>query len=64
MRIANLWFIVPYTLGCPPLPVTVTNEGLGCDFLLKMVHNPGGDWNPGQGGTTQLIPKTGPWQIW
>ena len=24
-------------------PVTVANEGLGWDSLLKMVHNPGGD---------------------
>ena len=27
-------------------PETVTNKGLGWDSLLKMVHNPGGDWNP------------------
>ena len=32
-----------------PLPATVTNEGLGWDSLLRMFHNPGGDWNPGQG---------------
>ena len=32
-----------------PLPVTVANEGLGWDPLLKMVHNPGGDWHPGRG---------------
>ena len=31
-----------------PLPrIPVTNEGLGWDALLKMVHNPGGDWHPG-----------------
>ena len=30
-------------------PVTVGNEGLGRDPLLKMVHNPGGDWHPGWG---------------
>ncbi len=36
-------------LGCPPLPVTVATEGLGWDPLLKMIHNPGGDWNPGRG---------------
>ena len=30
-------------LGCGPLPVTVASEGLVRDFLLKMVHNPGGD---------------------
>ena len=29
----------------------VTNEGLGWDSLLKMVHNPGADWNPWWGGT-------------
>ena len=27
----------------------VINEGLGWDSLLKMVHNPGGDWHPGWG---------------
>ena len=27
----------------------MANEGLGWDSLLKMVHNPGGDWNPGWG---------------
>ena len=27
----------------------MANEGLGWDSLLKMVHNPGGDWNPGRG---------------
>ena len=37
----NLWFT--------PHPVTVTNEGLFRDSLLKMVHNPGGDWHPGWG---------------
>ena len=29
----------------------VTNEGLGWDSLLKMVHHPGGDWHPGWGGS-------------
>ena len=32
-----------------PHPVTVANEGFGWDSLLKMVHNPGGDWHPGWG---------------
>ena len=27
----------------------MANEGLGWESLLKMVHNPGGDWNPGWG---------------
>ena len=27
----------------------MANEGLGRDSLLKMVHNPGGDWHPGWG---------------
>ena len=27
----------------------MANEGLGWDSLLKMVHNPGGDWHPGWG---------------
>ena len=39
-----------YTLGCGPPPrMPVTNEGLAWDSLLKMVHNPGGDWNRGWG---------------
>ena len=33
----------------PPPRMPVTNEGLGWDSLLKMVHNPGADWNPGWG---------------
>ena len=33
----------------PPPSMPVANEGLGWDSLLKMVHNPGGDWNPGRG---------------
>ena len=34
-------------LGYGPLTVTVVNEGLGWDPLLKMFHNPGGDsWGP------------------
>ena len=37
------------SFGLPPLPVTVANEGLVRDPLLKMFHNPGGDWNPGRG---------------
>ena len=37
------------SLGLSPFPVTVANEGLGWDSLLKMVHNPGGDWQPGKG---------------
>ena len=37
------------SLGLSPLPVTVANEGLGWDSLLTMVHDPGGDWNPGKG---------------
>ena len=33
----------------------MANEGLGWDFLLKMVHNPGGDWNPGWGVDLSFI---------
>ena len=44
-------------LGLTPRPVTVANEGLVRDTLLKMVHNPGGDWHPWAGGTTQGIPN-------
>ena len=42
-------YIYPYHISkfiylrSTPHPVTVTNEGLGWDSLLKMVHNPGGD---------------------
>ena len=36
-------------LSPPKKGITVTDEGLGCDFLLKMVQNPGGHWNPGWG---------------
>ncbi len=32
-----------------PPPSNSGNEGLGWDSLLKMFHNPGGDWNPGRG---------------
>ncbi len=39
----------PQQFGLSPLPVIVANEGLGWDSRLKMVHNPGGDWNPGRG---------------
>ena len=41
-------------LGCGPLTVTVGNEGLGWDSLLKMVHNPGGDWHPVRGATSKV----------
>ena len=33
----------------PPARIPVANEGLVRDSLLKMFHNPGGDWNPGWG---------------
>ena len=35
----------------PPPRIPVANEGLvvGVPYFLKMVHNPGGDWNPGWG---------------
>ena len=39
----------PCLLWVVPLPSNSGNEGLGWDPLLKMVHNPGGDWNPGKG---------------
>ena len=42
-------------VGLSPLPVTVANEGLGWDPLLKMVHNPGGDDCILGGGKTQTI---------
>ena len=48
-------FILSNNIGWvyPPPRISVTNEGLGWDFLLKMVHNPGGDWHPGWG----VVPK-------
>ena len=43
--------------GCGPFPrIPVANKGLGRDSLLKMVHNPGGHWNPGKGPLTQYMP--------
>ena len=36
-------------IGYGPLTVTVGNEGLVRNPLLKMVHNPGGDWHPVRG---------------
>ena len=36
----------------------MANEGLGWDSLLKMVHNPGGDWNPGWGVDLKYNPLT------
>ena len=44
------WGYISYIcVGCGPFPVTVANKGLVRDSLLKMVHNPGGHWNPGKG---------------
>ena len=44
-------------IGLSPLPVTVANEGLGWDPLLKMVHNPSGDcyWEGGQPKLYKLV---------
>ena len=44
-------------LGSTPHPVTVANEGLGWDSLLKMFHNPGGDWHPGWGVDLSYLPS-------
>ena len=44
----------------PPPSNSHTNEGFGWDPLLKMVHNPGGDWNPGRGGQPKVYIKHGP----
>ena len=57
--------LIPWVV--PPPRIPVTNEGLGCDFLLKMVHNPGGfPGILGKGGTyINLYPKQAQiWQIW
>ena len=39
----------------PPHPVTVVNKGLIRDSLLKMFHDPGGDWHPGWGVDPRCI---------
>ena len=39
----------------PPHRIPVVNEGLGWDPLLKMVHNPGGHWNPVRGPHPSFI---------
>ncbi len=49
-HLKRTWFEV----GLTPFPVIVGNEGLGWDSLLKMVHNPGGDSNPGRGDNPSL----------
>ena len=33
----------------------MATEGLVRDPLLKMVHNPGGDWQPGRGDNPNYI---------
>ena len=43
------WMLMDISWVYPPPRIPVANEGLGWDSLLKMVHNPGGDWNPGWG---------------
>ena len=52
MYLAKIMSAKEGSFGLSPLPVTVANEGLGWDSLLKMVHNPGGDepasWEGGQ----------------
>ena len=32
----------------------VTNDGLGWDSLLKMVHNPACDWHPGAENSSKI----------
>ena len=50
--ILQLIYNIPWIY--PPPRIPVANEGLGWDSLLKMFHNPGGDWHPGWG--VDLIP--------
>ena len=58
MKYSRFWVVPP--------PSNSGNEGLGWDPLQKMVHNPGGDWYPGQGGQPkvdslkQTSPQDGP----
>ena len=49
-----------YIVGCPPLPVTVANEGLGWDSRAYKCNNPGVDgvdWYPGRGDNPKYIQK-------
>ena len=48
--------------GLPSPRIPVTNEGL----VLKMVHTPGSDWNPGWGGSSNeyFIPVLGSCITW
>ena len=41
----------------------VTNEGLVRDSLLKMVHNPGGDWHPGWGVDLSYMDHESSWLL-
>ena len=43
-----------YALVTPPLPVTVANEGLVRNPLLRMVHNPCAHCYPGKGGQPKI----------
>ncbi len=42
----NIKYIIHWVV---PPPSNSGNEGFFRDSLLKMVHSPGGDWNPGRG---------------
>ena len=57
---SQILFFSDVSVGLSPLPVIVANEGLGWDSLLKMVHNPGGDWNPGRGDNPNVSPSSTP----
>ena len=41
-------------IGLSPLPVTVANQGLVRDPLLKKTCNPRGDWQPGPGDNPKM----------
>ena len=42
------------SIGLSPFLITVSNEGLVRDSLLKMERHPGVDWHPGKGATAKV----------
>ena len=52
----SFWHPKLYPWIYPPPRMPVANEGWVRDSLLKMVHNPGGDWHPGWGVDLSYTP--------
>ncbi len=44
-------------LGMLHLPVTVGSKGYNQESLLKKYHDPGGNWHPARGFTSQNVKK-------